>query len=325
MSAPDESCAMYGLTVGPAAEREGRRDLACAPSPSAHPLLDVDDRTETDRPGPALASSGLSSSRPASSQPAGETGATIATTSVNSGARFPRRVTFLPASADVVDSALHLVVDLARTVVGSADGISVTLRRHGHFTTVAASDQTVRDTDAAQYATREGPSVDAATKGRWFHAGVLDTESRWPGFTPRARSLGIQSILSSPLLARERLVGARNFYSRTSVAFARRDQEIAAELARAVSVLLTEAGADVTDERLARRLREAMRARRTIAQAEGVLMERGRIDEVAAYAELRRVSVESGWTLRERAEAVVASTETLRPITSRRLLRQRHG
>ena len=79
------------------------------------------------------------------------------------------------------------------------------------------------------------------------------------------------------------------------------------------------------DERLARRLREAMRARRTIAQAEGVLMERGRIDEVAAYAELRRVSVESGWTLRERAEAVVASTETLRPITSRRLLRQRHG
>ncbi|MHB1972835.1 MAG: ANTAR domain-containing protein [Acidimicrobiales bacterium] len=306
--------------MDPAAEREDRCDPTCPPPPSVHPLLEVDNRAENERRDPALASS-----QPASPQPVGETGAAIATTSASSRVRFPRRVTFLPASAEIVDSALHLVVDLARTVVGGADGVSVTLRRHGHFTTVAASDQTVRDMDAAQYATREGPCVDAATKGRWFHAGVLDTESRWPEFTPRARSLGIQSILSSPLLARERLVGALNIYSRTSVAFARRDQEIAAELARAVSILLTKAGADVTDERLASRLREAMRARRTIAQAEGVLMERGRIGEVAAYGELRRISVESGKTLRERAEEVVASTETVRPITSRGLLRQRHG
>jgi len=136
---------------------------------------------------------------------------------------------------------------------GGADGVSVSLRRHGRLATVAASDQTISDMDAIQYATGEGPCVDASVEGRWFHAESLDTEFRWPAFMPGALALGINSILSSPLLARDKPVGALNIYSHTESAFAPKDQELASVFAAQASVILTDAGLDVTDEQLASR------------------------------------------------------------------------
>ena len=74
----------------------------------------------------------------------------------------------------------------ARTSVNGADGVSVSLLRHGELMTVAASDETIMEMDTEQYATGEGPCVDASLRGRWFHAESLDIETRWPSFTPRA-------------------------------------------------------------------------------------------------------------------------------------------
>ena len=39
----------------------------------------------------------------------------------------------IPAGLDVVDAALLLVAKLARATIGAADGVSVSLRRHGHI------------------------------------------------------------------------------------------------------------------------------------------------------------------------------------------------
>jgi len=48
----------------------------------------------------------------------------------SSSAAF-RRVTAMPADPDVVDGALRLVVDLARSCVDGADGVSVSLVHNG--------------------------------------------------------------------------------------------------------------------------------------------------------------------------------------------------
>ncbi len=233
------------------------------------------------------------------------------------------RITAIPADADVVDGALRLVVALARATVGGADGVSVSLRRHGHLATVAASDQTISDMDASQYATGEGPCVDASVKGRWFHAESLDIETRWPAFTPRAQALGINAILSSPLLAEERPVGALNIYSRTAMAFAPKDQELASVFAAEASLVLTSAGVDVTDEQLSRRRNEALATRRVIAQAEGVIMEREGVEADDAYSMLCDYSRRSDRPFRERAEDVVASTRRLQ-LGAEPELRQSH-
>jgi anti-anti-sigma regulatory factor len=218
-----------------------------------------------------------------------------------------RRVTALPADPDVIDGALRLVVELARISIAGADGVSVSLRRHGVLSTVAASDQTIMAMDADQYSTGQGPCVDASVKGHWFHAESLDTETRWPAFTPQARGLGIKAILSSPLRAFDRPVGALNIYSRTAESFEIKDQESAAVFAQQASVILSDARADVSDTQMAVRFQEALRSRKVIALAEGIIMERDGIDEEAAYSALLRLALYNGLPLRERAEAVVLS------------------
>jgi anti-anti-sigma factor len=164
-------------------------------------------------------------------------------------AALVRRVTAIPVDHGVVDGALRLVVALAHTTVGSADGVSVSLQHRGRLATVAASDQTILDMDAYQYSTGEGPCVDASVEGRWFHVESLEQETRWPAFTPRAHNLGINAILSNPLLAGERPVGALNIYSRREAAFSAGDQELASIFATEASTILGNA-AGISDEEL---------------------------------------------------------------------------
>jgi hypothetical protein len=220
-----------------------------------------------------------------------------------------RRVAAIPANEYIVDAALRLVMTVALATLPDADGVSVSLRRHDRLSTVAASDQTILAMDGDQYATGEGPCVDASVEGRWFHTGSLATETRWPAFTPRARALGINAILSSPLLANEHHVGALNMYSRTPGAFGAGDQQLASVFAAEASMLLTGAGVDVTDDVLATRLAAALETRQVITLAQGVVMERNGLDEQSAYRVLRRSSVRTGRPLRERAIDIVNSTQ----------------
>ena len=229
-------------------------------------------------------------------------------TSVLAGAEpTTEAVMSISANEDVVDAALGLVVAVARAMVGGADGASVSLRRHGRLSTVAASDQTILAMDSEQYTTGEGPCVDASVAGRWFHAESLEAETRVATFVPRARALGICTILSSPLVAHDSPVGALNIYSRTATAFAARDQELAGILATEASTVLAAAGADISDEQLASRVQEALRVRQMIAQAEGIIMERQDIDGKEAFDVLRRASRSSGLPLREEARDVLDS------------------
>jgi anti-anti-sigma factor len=227
----------------------------------------------------------------------------VTSTIVNSGLWPPPDR--LGAGPDgLIDCALRLVVALARAAVGGADGVSVSLRRHDVLATVAASDQTISGMDANQYFTGEGPCIDASVEGHRFHSGSLASETRWPAFTPRARALGINAILSSPLIVQDGPVGALNIYSRRPDAFAVEDQRLASVFAAEASTVLYAVAEDADAGRLA----AVLRNRQDITLAQGVLMERDRVDAHVAYTSLRRFSARTGQPLRERAEDVVAST-----------------
>ncbi len=204
------------------------------------------------------------------------------------------RAKVVPANDGAIDGALRLAVALARTMVDGTDGASVTLRRDGRLGTVAASDQTVSDMDANQYATGEGPCVDAAIEGRRFHAQSLEEETRWPAFTPRARALGISAILSSPLLAEGQPVGALNIYSRTAAAFGAKEQELASVFATEASNILSDAGVQMNDDQMTGRFEGALRTREIIAETQGVIIERQDVGEDDAFDILRRFSQRSG-------------------------------
>ena len=219
-----------------------------------------------------------------------------------------RKMMAFPADTDVLDGALRLVVALAQLVVQRADGVSISLSRHGRLVTVAATDQTVSSMDAGQYESGQGPCVDAAANGRWFYAESLSEESRWPDFTPKALDLGINAILSNPLLTQDGPVGAINMYSRTIEAFADRDHEIASTFATEASLILSYAGVGASEDDLAARLAESLRVREVIALAQGIVMARETLNAEEAYATLRRLAVSQDRTFAELAADVVAST-----------------
>jgi anti-anti-sigma regulatory factor len=218
-------------------------------------------------------------------------------------------MTALPAESKLVDGALSLLIELVKSGVRCADGVSVSLLRHNVLSTVVSSDETIMAMDADQYATGEGPCIDASVRGHWFHAESLDTETRWPSFTPQARGLGIKAILSLPLTAFEEPVGALNIYSRTAKTFETNDQETAAAFARRASAILSDARAGVSDTQMALRYKEALRSREIITLATGVLMERVGIDEDDAFTALLRLSLRDGEPVHHRAEAVVFSSQ----------------
>ena len=158
----------------------------------------------------------------------------------------------------------------------------------------------------------------AAVSYTHLHAESLDEETRWPAFTPKARALGISAILSSPLLAGDRPVGALNIYSRTATAFAAKEQELAAVFATEASNILTHAGLEFTDDQLTDRLQGALRTREIIAVAQGVIMEREDIGEKEAFDVMRRSSRSSDRPLRQEAIDVVDSTHRHRLNLDRR-------
>jgi len=274
-----------------------------SPSPMVRRLLDLTemgDLIERDSPDPVSSTLG-------GEQQAGDASTPVIDGSVETDTQDTVRLPAFPVGNDVIDAALRLVTALARATIGGADGVSVTLTRHGRFTTVAASDETIAQMDRDQYATGEGPCLSAAAEGHWFHAESLADESRWPQFVPRALEDGIASVLSTPLMVSARPVGALNIYSNTDHAFGPRDQELAALFASEASSILAEARTDMTIEEVAGLLREALTTRQVIAHAEGVLMGRQGISADAASANLRQTAKRTGVDVRESAAAVLVS------------------
>jgi anti-anti-sigma factor len=192
------------------------------------------------------------------------------------------------SSTDMVDAALRLVTTLADETVANADGVSVTLERHGRLMTVAASNDKVLTMDRHQYETGEGPCLEAKAQGRWFYIESLADETRWPRFVPLALGQGIHSILSSPLKTSERAQGALNMYSTTKQAFGEREQELAALFADQASQILTAAGQDATDEDTSQRFAAALATRQLIHQAQGVIMARKAVTAQDAIGSLFR-------------------------------------
>ena len=215
----------------------------------------------------------------------------------------------IPANAEVVNAALRLVAALAHATVTGADGFSVMLIRRGTLATVAATDETINGMDADQYATGQGPCVSAATDGHRIHVDSLETETRWPEFVPKAKQRGINSILSMPLLAGGRPLGALNIYSNKPGAFRDSEQTLAALCAQEASELLGNAGVDISVEDLSARLREVLQVRQTITLAVGAIMHRDGVSAAAAQAMLLRSSHQSAIPLRDQAQALLASTQ----------------
>lgn len=214
-------------------------------------------------------------------------------------------------SAHTVKETLHRIVDFSVRTIDGCSGAGISFMQNGEIVTPVWTEPTVVKVDEMQYATGQGPCLDAIAHGESFYADDLLTDTRWPDFGPKAAEAGLRSLLSFRL-AGETTLGALNLYARLPRAFGATDRAKGlifathAGVALAAAMELEEAtrALEVENNRLAN-LHGALTSRLVIGRAEGILMNRELITGDQAFDLLRKASQQLNIKLREVAQYVV--------------------
>jgi GAF domain-containing protein len=213
-------------------------------------------------------------------------------------------------------SSLARIATFAAQAIPGADGAGVTMLEPGRPETVATSAPFVKELDDIQYGLGEGPCVTAATDGLTVRSGDLGAEREWSRFGPRARALGVHSVLSLPLMIGDDVLGALNVYARPRAAFSD-EAVLQGELfAVPAAVAVHNARVLMQAQRLAEQLQSALSSRAIIDQAIGIVMSRqgGTADD--AFNGLRSASQRDNIKLATVAQGIV--DEAVRRARARR-------
>jgi GAF domain-containing protein len=199
-----------------------------------------------------------------------------------------------------VEHTLQRAVDLAAQHLDGETYVSVSLvLKRRRVETPASSDSRAARADALQYELEEGPCLDAIFEHETFRIVDMLTDEAYPRWSRRvAEETGIRSSLSFQLFVTRDSLGALNVYSAGPDAFSDDDraegQVFAAQAAVALQAAQTE-----------EQLRSAIVGRTVIGQAQGIMMERFKIDSDKAFRVLTRLSQTQNIKLSEAARRLV--------------------
>jgi putative methionine-R-sulfoxide reductase with GAF domain len=210
-----------------------------------------------------------------------------------------------PVIDEQLDATLTRVSNLAVAEIPGCDMAGITLIRDGKPVTAAFTDPEAPEIDTAQYASGEGPCLDAFRHNKIYTIADTRSETRWLAFTECARSHGILSTLSLPLLVNRDALGALNLYSRTSEAFFEEDTPML--FAMHAAVVLANAQAYWAAHALSNQLQVALSSRSVIERAKGIVMARFRCSDDDAFARIAKESQNTNTKLRDVAQAIIAS------------------
>lgn len=203
---------------------------------------------------------------------------------------------------------LERAVRTATDLIGSCDFAGVFARRAHGTETPAASHEALRLVDHLQLELGEGPGVDALrSEFDLLVVNDLAADGRWPNWSARmVDELGIHSCLSYRLFTDGETLGALNLYAKHPHAFTGQDVEDGHTIAAHAAVALH--GALEHDQ-----LHDAMRTRRTIGEAIGLLRGRYGLTSDQAFAVLKRLSSHSNVKLAVIAQHVVDNGDVPEP------------
>ena len=202
------------------------------------------------------------------------------------------------------EDMLTHVAEFAVQAIPGADGAGLTLFQNDRPNTVVTTAAFVQEIDDIQYSLGEGPCITAAAERRTVISGALGSDRTWPRFGPRASTLGVNSVLSLPLLLDAGAVlGSMNVYAREKDAFDDRAAQLGELFAVPAAISVQNAQALSQARRLATQLQTALTSRTIIDQALGILMSRSGCTSDEAFDRLRTMS-----QAENRKSAVVANS-----------------
>ena len=194
----------------------------------------------------------------------------------------------------VVKGAVEIVPGVRWAGVSMIEGRTVTPR--------APSDPLVARLDMLQTELDEGPCLCSLREHRTVLIDDMTTETRWPRFAAAAVEMGARSLLSFQLYVLQQNLGALNLYGAEPGVFSEDSEFIGAIVAQHASIALFGAEAESQFE-------EALHSRDEIGQAKGIIMERFKIDSMAAFRLLVKLSQDANVKLSDIAHRLVNSVD----------------
>ena len=204
------------------------------------------------------------------------------------------------SSGEDMFATLEKVLDFAASALG-ADYAGVLLRHSkDRLETAATTDPLVKELDQVQMDVGEGPDI--ALIRDLVAVTVTDTrhDERWPLWARQVSEAGIRSMLGVRIYTHEGTIGSLNVYARAAEAFDLEDQEVAHVLAR-------HAGVALRSRLKIDNLDRALGSRKLVGIAQGILMERFKLDADQAFAVLLRYSQDRNVKLRVVAESLATT------------------
>lgn len=205
------------------------------------------------------------------------------------------------------------VVHVAARAIPHASHCAITLTAgSGRPRTMAATGELPLLVDSIQYATRQGPCLDALEKDDVAVVEDMTTDGQWPSFAQRcAEQTPVRSMLSVRLSLENQDRAAMNLYANLPHHFEEIDVGVASMLAPFVALSVQSA---LHQQRVAS-LEVALQTSRQIGTAMGILMARELVSSEQAFQLLRRASQHLNRKLRDIA-AEVTETGTLPVVTT---------
>ena len=212
-----------------------------------------------------------------------------------------------------VESVVTTIAEVGKRLLPGVVEASVTFLQDRKPCTVAFTGDLAMRMAERQYASGQGPCLEAASSGQVLLVDDAPHGTRWPDYAAGARDHGVGSSLSVPVPLQPRISAALNLYSHNRAAFSDEDVQLAQALAGYAGVALANMHLYRSQAQVAEHLQIALDSRAVIDQAKGIVMGQRRCDADTAFKILVRLSQDSNRKLRDVAQALVDSASAPQP------------
>lgn len=219
------------------------------------------------------------------------------------------RILGLLLTEEKVDHAVQkLSLAIKDSIPGTVGaGVSI-LDQHGRRTSRGFTDPVVEQADSLQYQLGTGPCLTAWASNETILVRDLTTDPRWPEWTSVLGGLPITSVISAPLIAGNRTIGAIKVYSPEAAAYDEETVRLLELFASPAATLLSHIQSAETPKRISEGLQSALSNRDLVNRAVGILMERHHVSHEAALQRLLKSSRAQSKPLQEVSADTVAGT-----------------
>jgi signal transduction protein with GAF and PtsI domain len=120
-----------------------------------------------------------------------------------------------------------------------------------------------------------------------------------------AEKEGLVSLLSVPMIVKNKAIGVLNVYTTQSHKFTKKEIEIISSIANQAAIVIENTQLLVKTKIL----EEELETRKKVERAKGILMKEEKISEEEAYNKLRKFSMDKRVSMKEIAEAIILAYE----------------